>query len=183
MRIEDLAAERGVAVRWRPLLLGPIFAAQGWNTSPFNLYPAKGRYMWRDMARITARRGLKLVTPDPFPQNGLRAARIATLGVSAGWAPAFSRAVFLAEFADGHDISRREVLSGLLDRIGVDGDLVVQQADTDSAVKEALRAAIEEARSRGVFGAPSFVTADGDLFWGDDRLEQAMDWAVEGGWR
>ncbi len=182
MRIEALAAERGIAIRWRPLLLGPIFAAQGWNTSPFNLYPAKGRYMWRDMARITRHRGLALVAPDPFPQNGLRAARIATIGALEGWGPAFSRAVFLAEFAEGRDISGREILRDLLDGIGVDGEAVVERADGDLAVKEALRSAIEEARGHGVFGAPSFVTADGELFWGDDRLEDAMDWAAGGGW-
>ena len=46
---------RGVALAWRPFLLGPIFAAQGWRDSPFNIYPAKGRYMWRDMERICER--------------------------------------------------------------------------------------------------------------------------------
>ena len=56
MRIEELAAARGVAVVWRPFLLGPIFRAQGWTSSPFNLYPAKGRHMRRDMERITVAR-------------------------------------------------------------------------------------------------------------------------------
>ncbi len=51
LRIEKLAEDAGVTLRWRPFLLGPIFAAQGWNTSPFALYPSKGRYMWRDTAR------------------------------------------------------------------------------------------------------------------------------------
>jgi 2-hydroxychromene-2-carboxylate isomerase len=51
MRIEPLAKAAGVEVRWRPFLLGPIFKAQGMETSPFNLYPLKGKHMWRDMAR------------------------------------------------------------------------------------------------------------------------------------
>ena len=69
MRAEPMALSAGVRLRWRPFLLGPIFAAQGWNNSPFNIYPAKGRYMWRDMERICAARGLAFRRPDPFPQN------------------------------------------------------------------------------------------------------------------
>ena len=91
MRIEGRAEAAGVEVRWRPFLLGPIFAAQGWTTSPFNLYPAKGRYMWRDMEREAARLGLPCRRPDPFPQNTLVAARVALYGADQGWTPAFSQ--------------------------------------------------------------------------------------------
>ena len=81
MRIEAAAREAGVSVRWRPFLLGPIFAAQGWTTSPFNLFPAKGRNMWRDLQREAGRLGLPPLTrPDPFPQNSLSATRAAILG-------------------------------------------------------------------------------------------------------
>ena len=73
-RIADVAEAHGVTLRWRPFLLGPIFQAQGWPDSPFNIYPAKGRYMWRDMERLSERRGLRFKRPDPFPQNGLKAA-------------------------------------------------------------------------------------------------------------
>ena len=69
MRVAELAGSRGVALVWRPFLLGPIFAAQGWRDSPFNIYPAKGRYMWRDMQRTCAALELPLKRPDPFPQN------------------------------------------------------------------------------------------------------------------
>ena len=51
---------------WRPFLLGPIFAAQGWTTSPFNLFPDKGRYMWRDMEREAARLAASLLPAQPF---------------------------------------------------------------------------------------------------------------------
>ena len=78
MRIEPLAEAAGVDIRWRPFLLGPIFAAQGWTSSPFNLFPAKGRYMWRDMERQAAALGLPFRKPDPFPQNALLAARVAS---------------------------------------------------------------------------------------------------------
>ena len=80
MRIDALAAEAEVDVQWRPFLLGPIFAAQGWTTSPFNIYPAKGRNMWRDLERQCARMKLPLKRPSPFPQNSLAAARMAVAG-------------------------------------------------------------------------------------------------------
>jgi 2-hydroxychromene-2-carboxylate isomerase len=70
MRVAGLAKARRVALAWRPFLLGPIFAAQGWRDSPFNIYPAKGRYMWRDLDAL----GLPLKRPEPFPQNSLLAA-------------------------------------------------------------------------------------------------------------
>lgn len=84
MRIEVLAEEAGVGIVWKPFLLGPIFKAQGWDTSPFNLYPAKGKYMVRDMERIAEARGLKFRLPDPFPQNGLHG-RLALVGLEEGW--------------------------------------------------------------------------------------------------
>ena len=85
MRIQDVAAQSGVSVDYKPFLLGPIFAAQGWTMSPFNLVPAKGRYMVRDIERIAAARGLAFKLPTPFPQNGLMAARLAVVGRGRGW--------------------------------------------------------------------------------------------------
>ena len=74
MRIEAEASLAGVAIKWRPFLLGPIFVSQGWTTSPFNIYPAKGRYMVRDIGRIAAARGLPFKMPETFPVKGLKAA-------------------------------------------------------------------------------------------------------------
>ena len=82
MRIRPLAAAAGVVVRFRPFLLGPIFKAQGWDTSPFSIYQAKGRYMWRDLERLAADLELPFRRPDPFPQNSLLAARVALAGLT-----------------------------------------------------------------------------------------------------
>src|ERR1051325_5872032 len=92
MRIGPLAEAARVAVRWRPFLLGPIFKAQGWESSPFNLYPAKGRYMVRDCERLCAALGLTFRLPDPFPQNALLASRVALAALDEGWGEDFSRA-------------------------------------------------------------------------------------------
>jgi len=110
-RIEAEAKVRGVSVEWRPFLLGPIFASQGWKDSPFNLYPAKGRYMWRDMERLCDKFGLPFRRPSEFPRNGLLPARIACLEASQRWRPEFVQAVFRANFAEDRNISEVEVIS------------------------------------------------------------------------
>lgn len=176
MRIEDLAEKAGIEIVWRPFLLGPIFKAQGWTTSPFNLYPAKGRHMVRDMQRLAEARGLVFAMPTVFPANSLLACRIAIAGEGESWTADFSKAVYLAEFAEARDIADEAVLASLLVRFGVDATVVLAQARSQ-AIKDGLFARTAEAQARGVFGAPSFVTASGELFWGDDRLEQALAWA------
>ncbi|MBS0268840.1 MAG: 2-hydroxychromene-2-carboxylate isomerase [Proteobacteria bacterium] len=175
-RIEATAAEADVVIDWKPFLLGPIFKSQGWDTSPFNIYPAKGRYMVRDIERTASARGLPFRMPSSFPANGLKAARLAIAARSQGADAAFSRAVFAAEFGKGLDISDDAVLTDCLTTAGLDAD-DVRRLSTDLAVKSELRANTEEAQALGVFGAPSFGTQDGELFWGDDRLEQALAWA------
>src|SRR3954469_2482708 len=97
MRIAPLAKAASVTVRFRPFLLGPIFKAQGWDTSPFNLYPAKGRNMWRDFERLCADLGLPFRKPETFPQPSLLAARVALVGLAQRWGEDFCRAVFSAE--------------------------------------------------------------------------------------
>jgi 2-hydroxychromene-2-carboxylate isomerase len=177
LRIGARARKRGVAVRWRPFLLGPIFRAQGWETSPFNLYPDKGRYMWRDLARICAALDLPFVRPHVFPQNTLLAARIALLGLEQPWGEDFCRAVYAAEFGEGRNIGERDAIAEILGNLGQDAQSVIAQAQLDDN-KAALRAQCDEAQRLGIFGAPSFVTADGELFWGNDRLDAALDWAM-----
>jgi 2-hydroxychromene-2-carboxylate isomerase len=94
MRVRRLADEAGVAVRFRPFLLGPIFKAQGWTTSPFNLFPAKGQNMWRDLERICTDSGLPFQRPSPFPQNSVLAARVALVGLDEGWGEQFCLTYF-----------------------------------------------------------------------------------------
>lgn len=174
MRIEAAAQDAGIAFEWRPFLLGPIFKAQGWETSPFNLYPAKGAYMWRDMERRCDARGLPLSRPVRFPQNGLHAARIALAALETGQGPAFCRAVFRAGFAEGRDIAEIATLEWALEDAELPETLL--DAARDPERKAQLRANSEAAMAKGLFGAPSFTIGE-ELFWGDDRLEDALLWA------
>jgi len=181
MRIAPLAAAAGVTVRWRPFLLGPIFKAQGWDSSPFNLYPAKGRYMVRDCEREAAALGLAFRLPDPFPQNTLLAARVALVGLQADWGEDFSRAVYAAQFAQGRNIGDAAVIGGLVGDLGRDAAAALARAGADD-IKARLRASTEEAQRLGIFGAPNFIAA-GELYWGNDRLEQALAAATKSGAR
>jgi 2-hydroxychromene-2-carboxylate isomerase len=180
-RIRALATLANVKVRFRPFLLGPIFKAQGWDTSPFNLYAAKGQYMWRDMERLAADLALPFRRPDPFPQSSLLAARVAVFGLAPEnnqrWGEDFCLAVFRAQFADGRRIDDAATLAAILSRLGAQADTVLAATQSD-ANKLRLRDQTETAQKLGLFGAPSFTTANGELFWGNDRLEQALSWAT-----
>ena len=181
MRVRALANAAGVKVNFRPFLLGPIFVAQGWDTSPFNLYPAKGRNMWRDLERICADLSLPAVRrPEPFPQNGLLAARVALLSLGETWGEEFCVAVFRAQFAQGQRVDDVATITDLLTALNVPAAATLAAAQSDEN-KMRLRAQTEDAQRRGVFGAPTFTTADGELFWGNDRLERALAWATRGG--
>lgn len=180
MRIDALAARHGVEVVWRPFLLGPIFRTFGWETSPFEIQKLKGAYMWRDVARRAAGYGLPFRPVDKeaggvFPQNGLRAARIALVGLEGDWGRDFCRAVYHAQFADGRDIADPDLLQALATGCGAREDDLDRAAS--DAIKAALRAQTETAQALGIFGAPSFTVGD-ELFWGDDRAEDAVAFAA-----
>ena len=173
-RIEDVARRAGVRVAWRPFLLGPIFGSQGWKDSPFNIYPVKGRYMWRDLERICARLELPFRHPTQFPRNGLLAARVASLGAGEPWLPAFVRGIYRANFAEDRDIAQPETVAAVLSALGQPAADILARAQTTEN-KDRLRAQTDEAIGLGIFGAPSFVVG-GELFWGNDRLEDAIAW-------
>jgi len=179
MRIDKAAAARGVEIEWRPFLLGPLFhAQQGLKDSPFNAVPVKGSYMWRDVERICEKHGLPFKRPGRFPQNGLMAARI-TLSLPQEARPNFVKAVYQANFVHDRDIADPQILHAAARRAGLD-PLEVLAAMTSETVKEALKEETARAADLGIFGAPSFVTDSGELFWGNDRLEDALDWTVRG---
>ena len=176
-RIEDAAAAADVSFHWEPFLLGPIFAEQGWNDSPFNVYPAKGRYMWRDLERLCDKYGIPFAKPSRFPRNGLLAARVACLAraTSEQWLSKFVQAVFRANFAEDREIGDATEICSILDSLGQSGMQIVEQAqapDNKQRLREQTRRAVEI----GIFGAPSFVVGE-ELFWGNDRLEDALVWA------
>ena len=175
-RIGPLASKARVKVRFRPFLLGPIFQAQGWETSPFNLYEAKGRHMWRDLERLCADLDLPFRRPEMFPQQSVLAARVALVALEEKWGKNFCLALFRAEFAEGRRIDDAATVGEVLARLKVDPAPMLEAARSNE-LRVALRTQTEEAQRLGIFGAPTFVTPDGEMFWGNDRLERALAWA------
>jgi 2-hydroxychromene-2-carboxylate isomerase len=175
-RIGPLASKARVNVRFRPFLLGPIFQAQGWESSPFNLYEAKGRNMWRDLERLCADLDLPFRRPETFPQQSVLAARVALVGLKEKWGKNFCLALFRAEFGEGRRIDDAAAIGEILTRLKLDPAPVLEVARSNE-LRVALRTETEEAQRLGIFGAPTFITPDGELFWGNDRLERALAWA------
>jgi 2-hydroxychromene-2-carboxylate isomerase len=174
MRIEAECAAAGVSVEYKPFLLGPIFTELlGIKDSPFNVQPVRGAYMWRDLERLCAKYKLPWQKPSAFPRHSVLAARVASCsGPRIG---DVTQAIFRANFAQDRDISDAGLLRALVDSAGGNGAGTLEQAQSVE-VKARLRETTAEAQRIGIFGAPDFVV-DGELFFGQDRLEDAIAWA------
>lgn len=177
MRIEEEARRRGIRIIWKPFLLGPIFRALGMENSPFVLQKAKGAYAWRDMARQARKYGLPWVQPSTFPRLGVLPARIALLGAEKPWIGAFCRQVMELNFVRDQDINQRERMAPILTDLGLPAAEILDQAQAEPA-KTRLREQTEQARVRGIFGAPTFFVGT-EMFWGNDRLDDALLFASD----
>jgi 2-hydroxychromene-2-carboxylate isomerase len=172
MRIEQTAARLGVVIQWRPFLLGPIFKSFGWATSPFVLQTWKTDYVWRDMARQCRKYGLAWTRPTAFPRGSLLPARVALLGADKPWMGEYCRQVMQLNFAADQDIDSAAALSEVLAQLGLEAADIIAEAQ-DDANKLRLRNQTEFARTKGIFGAPTFFVGE-DMFWGNDRLDDAL---------
>lgn len=175
MRIEALAQDAGVALRYQPFLLGPVFRELGWQSSPFAEQKEKGEYVWRDMARRAAKYGIPFRRPSTFPRRALLPMRVALVGADQAWMGEYCRRIMLQNWAHDREIDDAAVVLEALRELVDDPHAVLAAAETQE-VKEALRAQTAKARALGIFGAPTFIV-DGEMFWGDDRLEDALDYA------
>lgn len=177
MRIDQEAAARCVRVEWKPFLLGPIFRELGWTRPLFVVQEEKGRYVWQDMVRQCRKYAIQWQKPSEFPRNTLLAARVAVLGNSAPWVGDFCREIMTLNFGYDRPVDSAETVSAVLDQLGLDTAYLLAQATTQEN-KEVLRKQTSDARARGIFGAPTFLVGD-EMFWGNDRLEDALDLAAE----
>jgi 2-hydroxychromene-2-carboxylate isomerase len=177
MRIEDLCRDPGVRLVWKPFLLGPIFALQGWETSHFNLNPRRGAYMWRDMERLCAKFGLPWRRPSEFPRVTTIPARVACAVADEPWCGEFVRRLYVANFGEDRPIGERPVVAEILDGLGHPAEPILARAESP-ALKPVLRANTERAIELGIFGAPNCVIGN-ELFWGEESLQDAIDWALE----
>lgn len=178
MRVEQLASDAGVKVRWRPFLLWAVFQQYGWKSTPDRIFPAKGDYMWLDMTRICQSLNLPYQKPSVFPRNGLLAARIAANFADEAWMGEFIRRVYAANFADDQDIGSQELIENILQQLNLPVNNIIAQASSEQG-KEKLKQQTSDALQNNVFGAP-FILVGNEPFWGNDRLEQAIYFAAHG---
>jgi 2-hydroxychromene-2-carboxylate isomerase len=174
-RIDALARAYGAQIEWRPFLLSAILKQRGMVEGPF-AEPVKGRYMWRDLERRAARHGIAYRKPTGSLPNTLLTARIGTLAALQGWCEAFTREVFRLHWTEDVGIGTDDNLRRALTAVGKSPEQVLQAAQSEST-KQLLRAATDEAEALGVVGSPSFTVGE-EVFWGDDRLEDALDFAA-----
>ena len=176
-RIERAVAGTGVAVEWRPFLIGPLLARRPDRPTPFQeAPPAQARYRRRDVERCCERAGVPLRWPSTYPRGSLLATRVALLAVDEGWGAVFARAVYRANFVEDRDIGDAATVAALIEALGRPAAPLLERA-TAPAHKARLAGEVERAAAKGIFGAPSFVAGD-ELFWGNDRLEAAVEWAM-----
>ena len=160
-RVDEIAAEFGRAVAWRPYLLGVAFKDTG--QSPLVSQPIRGTYALRDMERTARKQKVPLILPEGFPMATMAAGRAFYWldGRDPKRAVDLAKALYRAAFAQGRNIAPTEVV------VAVAG--------------ERLRAETEAAIARGAFGSP-FIIVDGEPFWGNDRLDEVREWLRTGGW-
>jgi 2-hydroxychromene-2-carboxylate isomerase len=177
MRIEDAARRLGVQIAWRPFLLGPIFQALGMQNSPFVLQKEKGAYVWRDMVRQCRKYGLRWKQPTTFPRLGVLPSRVALLGADQPWVGAFCRRVMELNFVLDKDINQPDQLTPILAELGLPVADILDQSRQETT-KLRLREQTEQARARGIFGAPTFFVGT-EMFWGNDRMDDALLFAAD----
>ena len=168
-QLPALCAATGAHLVYQPMLLGGVFKATG-NASPITI-PAKGRYMFDDLARYARRYNVPLKFNPHFPINTLMLMRAVT-GIQLHQPERFDDFVdclFRALWVEGRHLGDPEVVAAVLAEHGFDPEKVLALAN-DEAVKAALKDNTEQAVKRGVFGAPSMFVGS-QLFFGQDRLE------------
>ncbi len=178
--IDQIGERHGRSVVWKPILLGAIFPTTG--SQPLLNIPLKGDYARIDLPRVARRIGVPFVLPTPFPFMSVAAARafywLADQDVAR--AKDFAKAVFHGSFGEGRDMSGAGAVVEIAGGIGID-PAALGAALQDQAIKDRLRAEVDGAIAKGVFGSPFFLV-DGEPFWGNDRLYDVDRWLETGGW-
>jgi len=173
MQARALAERTGATLVQRPMLLGAVFKQIGQPLVPLTTWPApKQAYYVEDMTRSAVAAGLPFKFPSRFPMNSIKALR-AYLALPEERRDLFAQATFRAYWADDRDIADDAVLSDLIG----DGASAVLECTQAPEVKKALADATTRAISAGVFGAPTWVIDEQDLYWGQDRavlVERAL---------
>jgi len=173
-RLIGVEEETGIRFDWRPFSVRELMIEM--DNIPFLKKPAKAQYMWRDIERRAQKYGLGATLPAPYPlENFDLANRIAVIGRKEGWCRDYVVTTYRKWFQESQPAGSEPNLSESLIEINQHPERVIELANSDEIENE-YRDATNQARSLGIFGSPTFIVGQ-ELFWGDDRLEDAVSWA------
>ncbi len=179
-RIDEIGAENGRDVDWRPFLLGAVFKTTG--AQPLLDIPLKGDYARRDLARSARLMDIPFSVPKQFPFMSVSACRatywLGERDPEAG--KVLAQALYRAAFAEGRNIATPQGVADVAADLGHERDEVIA-AVQNPRIKDLLKREVDAAQRKGVFGSP-YIIIDGEPFWGYDRLEDVGVWLECGGW-
>jgi 2-hydroxychromene-2-carboxylate isomerase len=177
MRLPGIARATGLNFRWRPFHLRTLFDEAKYF--PFPPGSPKLAYMWQDLERRASKHGIPAKLPAPYPlADSLLSNLVALVGMREGWGIDYVRASYRRWFQLGLPSGAEPNLSESLKEAGLEPGRVIALAKSDE-IRQALVSETDAARGARLFGSPSFIV-DSQIFWGDDRLEDAVSWAQQG---
>lgn len=179
-KIDSIAEKYGRTVNWKPIMLGAALQATG--SQPNVLVPIKGEYFKNDIIRCAKIVGLAFTMPDKMPMNSLAASRAFYWldGREPAKAKQLAEAIYKAHWGLGRDMSDVEDVVHVAELLDIDGD-TLRAACQKQEIKDKLKNITMTSVEAGVFGSP-FVIADGEHFWGHDRLDHLERWLGAGHW-
>jgi len=175
-RLKEVEQKFEVKFSWQPFSVRKIMLEM--DNVPFPpTKQVKADYMWRDIERRAQGYGFEAKVPAPYPLKEFDLAnKIAVIGMQEGWCSDYVIATYRRWFVAGLEPGREPNVSESLREINQDPERVLELA-ADETIAKAYLSQTEQAQSKNIFGSPSFIV-DGELFWGDDRLEDAVNWAL-----
>ncbi len=175
--IQPLAAEFGVDIIWRPILVGGVFNAINGGVYEMreNMIPSKANYLSKDLKQWAKLAGIIVNHPPSiFPVNSVKAMRGCFIAEAQGILVPFATKVFEAYWRDDRDIADDAVLAEICSQVGL-GEALFFDGIADQANKDRLKDNTQELMDRGGFGSPTIYINDSDMYFGNDRLVLVRD--------
>ena len=174
-RIAEVAKKESLSINWKPFSVRKIMMDM--DNIPFTppSKKVKSDYMWRDIERRAKFYGFEAKVPAPYPLKEFDLAnQIAILGMNEGWGVDYVTITYKRWFQQGKEPATEPNLSEILNELNLNKDEVNKNANSENIKNQYLQNT-ENAYKQGVFGSPTFIY-NGEVFWGDDRLEDCIKW-------
>jgi len=178
-RILDVEKKHQVRFNWKPFSVRAIMKEM--NNIPFPKEKMnKVNYMWRDIERRAEGYGFFAKTPVPYPLTEFDLAnKLAILGLKEDWGIDYVRLTYKRWFQEGKEPATEPNISEICKELNIDKEKVIANANSNEIENQYLKNT-DSARENKVFGSPSFIV-NSEIFWGDDRMEDAITWSKKNG--